>query len=110
LQSLLPQFRQAQAQFTQLTNAQAPEFRGTTSGVIDSVRQFIEQVQRENLAGQNVANLQEALNKNTADLVGVNNELLTVTRALAEKSWAVNVNVPGGTASGDVIGAVNGAF
>ena len=110
LQSLLPQFRQAQAQFTQLTGVQAPEFRGTTSGVIDSVRQFIEQVKREDLAGQNVANLQEALNKNTADLVSVNNELLTVTRALAEKSWAVNVNVPGGTASGDVIGAVNGAF
>lgn len=110
LQSLLPQFREAQARFTQLTGAQAPEFRGTTSGVIDSVRQFIERVNSEFNAGQNVANLQEALNKNTADLVTVNNELLTVTRALAEKSWAVNVNVPGGNATGDVVGAVNGAF
>lgn len=110
LQSLLPSFREAQARFTQLTGAQAPEFRGTTSGVIDSVRQFIANVDREFNAGQTVANLQQALADNTRDLVGVNSELAAVVRELAGKSWNVNVNVPGGSASGDVVGAVNGAF
>ena len=110
LRSILPLFRNAQADFTRLTGAQAPEFSGSTSDVVESVRQFIQQVDREKAANTNVANLQEALNKNTADLVGVNRELLAATRELAAKSWAVNVNVPGGSASGDVLNAVNGAL
>jgi tape measure domain-containing protein len=110
LRSILPLFRDAQADFTRITGAQAPEFSGSTSDVVESVRQFIQQVDREKAANTNVANLQEALNKNTADLVGVNRELLAATRELAAKSWAVNVNVPGGSASGDVLNAVNGAL
>ena len=110
LQSILPAFRDAQALFTRLTGAQSPEFRGTTSGVIDGVLKFIEQVKREDLASKGVANIQEALNKNTENLANVNTELVAVVRELAGKSWNVNVNVPGGSASGDVVGAVNGAF
>ncbi|NBN87543.1 MAG: hypothetical protein EBV32_00390 [Proteobacteria bacterium] len=110
LASLLPSFRQAQAQFTQLTGAQAPEFRGTTTGVIDSVRQFIENVDREFGATQNVQQTQQALADSTAGLVSINERLAAVTEQLAGKTWQVNVNVPGGTASGDVLGPVNAGF
>ncbi len=110
LQSLLPQFRETQAKFTQLTGAQAPEFRGTTSGVVDSVRQFIEQVKREDLAGQNVSNLQEALSRNTADLAQVNGQLLAAINGLTGKDWAVNVNVAANGQASVYGDAVNGAF
>ena len=110
LASLLPSFRQAQAQFTQLTGAQAPEFRGTTTGVIDSVRQFIENVDREFGATQNVQQTQQALADSTRGLVSINERLAAVTEQLAGKTWQVNVNVPGGTASGDVLGPVNAGF
>jgi tape measure domain-containing protein len=110
LASLLPSFRQAQAQFTQLTGAQAPEFRGTTTGVIDSVRQFIENVDRELGATQNVQQTQQALADSTAGLVSINERLAAVTEQLAGKTWQVNINVPGGTASGDVLGPVNAGF
>jgi tape measure domain-containing protein len=110
LQLLLPSFRQAQSRFTQLTGAQAPEFRGTTSGVIDSVRQFIENVDREFNATNNVRDTQQALVDATAGLKSINERLATVTEQLAAKNWQVNVNVPGGTASGDVLGPVNAGF
>lgn len=110
LQLLLPSFRQAQGRFTQLTGAQAPEFRGTTSGVIDSVRQFIENVDREFNATNNVRDTQQALVDATAGLKSINERLATVTEQLAAKNWQVNVNVPGGTASGDVLGPVNAGF
>lgn len=32
------------------------------------------------------------------------------TSALADKDWRVNVNVPGGSATGDVVGAINGGL
>ena len=110
LQLLLPSFRQAQGRFTQLTGAQAPEFRGTTSGVIDSVRQFIENVDREFNATNNVRDTQQALVDATAGLKSINERLATVTEQLAAKNWQVNVNVPGGIASGDVLGPVNAGF
>ena len=110
LQSILPLFRDAQARFTQLTGANAPEFRGSTSGVIDAVRQFITKVDQEFNAGQTVANIQEALSRNTENLIGVNTQLAQVVADLTAKNWQVNVNVPGGSASGDVVGAINGAF
>jgi len=110
LASLLPSFRQAQVQFTQLTGAQAPEFRGTTTGVIDSVRQFIENVDRELGATQNVQQTQQALVDSNTGLISINERLAAVTEQLAGKTWQVNVNVPGGTASGDVLGPVNAGF
>ena len=110
LASLMPSFRQAQARFTQLTGAQAPEFRGTTTGVIDSARQFIENVDREFGATQNVQQTQQALADSTRGLVSINERLAAVTEQLAGKTWQVNVNVPGGTASGDVLGPVNAGF
>lgn len=41
------------------------------------------------------------------ELIKANETLAKATAALAEKTWAVNVNVPGGSASGDVVSAVN---
>lgn len=110
LRSLLPQFREAQFKFSRLTGQRAPEFTGTTSNVNQSVIDFIERVKQEEIATQNVASIQEALNKNTMDLVAVNGQLAGVMRELSAKNWNVNVNVPSGTANGDVVGAVNGAF
>lgn len=110
LQLLLPSFREAQGRFTQLTGAQAPEFSGTVSGVIDSVRQFVENVNREFNATNNVRDTQQALVDATAGLQSINERLATVTEQLAAKNWQVNVNVPGGTASGDVLGPVNAGF
>jgi hypothetical protein len=42
---LLPQFREAQARFTQLTGARAPEFTGPTASVNESIRDFIQRTQ-----------------------------------------------------------------
>ena len=110
LQLLMPSLREAQGRFTQLTGVQAPEFSGSVTGVVDAVRQFIDNVDREFDATQNVQQTQQALADNTANLVSINTRLAEVTQALAGKTWQVNVNVPGGTASGDVLGPVNAGF
>lgn len=93
LAMLMPQFREAQAQFTQLTGAQAPEFNGSTSGVIDAVQKFIDNVNKEKNANKEVQNIQAALNENTKNLVTVNEALVTELQSLAAKDWAVNVTV-----------------
>lgn len=51
-------------------------------------------------ATNSLAKVNEALTK-------VNEELYKTVGKLVEKQWTVNVNVPGGSASGDVVGAVN---
>lgn len=110
LSSILPLFREAQRQFTQLTGAQAPDFSGPATGVVDAVRQFIENVNREKNANQNIVGIQAALAQNTKDLAGINGQLRDAINTLAGKNWQVNVSVPGGSASGDVVGLVNGAL
>lgn len=110
LQQLLPDFRIAQQQFTQRTGATAPEFTGSSTDVVSAVTDFIRRVDAEINAGRDVNSIQQALAQNTADLVSINTQLATVVQELAGKNWLVNVNVPGGTASGDVVGALNGAL
>lgn len=110
LQLLTPSFREAQGRFTRLTGATAPEFSGNTTAVVDSVRQFIENVDREFNATNNVQQTQQALTDATNGLTSINERLVAVTEQLAGKNWQVNVNVPGGTAKGDVIGLVNPTF
>lgn len=72
------------------------------------VDDFINAVIREN---QSKLDLQAA-QKNLVDvnlaLKDVNSNLAAQVQALAEKNWQVNVNVPGGTATGDVLGTVSG--
>ena len=107
-QLLLPQFRQAQARFTQLTGAQAPVFTGPTAGVNDAIRDFIQRVQTEGQAGRDVAGTQQALATNLDAYNKTIGNLATVTAELVKKNWAVNVAVSGAQAAvyGDV---VNGA-
>ena len=110
---LEPELRAAQVRFTQLTGAQAPEFRAGPQGVSadtnESIRDFINRVQTEGQANVNLAQAQQALATNL-DLYNKNIEALsTVTKALSEKNWAVNVNVQRDSAA-DVYGdVVNGA-
>lgn len=110
LDAIMPEFRDAQRTFTSLTGAAAPEFRGRPSDVVASVNQFIKDVDAEFNAGKKVSNTQQALVDATDGLKSINERLATVTEQLAAKNWQVNVNVPGGTASGDVLGPVNAGF
>jgi len=108
-QTLLPQFRQAQGRFTQLTGAPAPEFRGPTAGVNEAIRNFITSVQAEDQVTRDLVGTQQALNANLEAYSTVVSDLAAVTRDLSNKNWAVNVAVSGGQAAvyGDV---VNGAI
>jgi tape measure domain-containing protein len=110
-QSLLPSFRQAQRTFTQLTGAAAPEFSGATSGVNQSILQFIDAVRAEQQALNTSVNTQRALNDNTAALAQVTGELRTTIAKLTTKNWAVQVNVAADGSSqayGDILaGAVS---
>ena len=107
-QLLLPQFREAQGRFTQLTGAQAPVFTGPTAGVNDAIRDFIQRTQAEGQAGKDLAGTQQALATNLEAYNNTITQLAAVTKTLAEKNWAVNVAVSGAQAAayGDV---VNGA-
>jgi hypothetical protein len=106
---LLPQFREAQARFTQLTGARAPEFVGSTADVNAAIRDLIQRTQTESEATVNLAGTQQAIATNTADLNKTNAALALKIQELTEKNWAVNVAVSGGQAAmdGDVL---NGAI
>lgn len=108
-QLLLPQFREAQGRFQQLTGARAPEFSGSTAGVNEAIRDFINRVQAESQATQNLVGTQQALATNLEAYNNTVAQLAAVTQTLADKNWAVNVAVSGGQAaiSGDVL---NGAI
>jgi hypothetical protein len=109
-QLLLPQFREAQGRFTQLTGAQAPVFTGPTAGVNDAIRDFIQRTQAEGQAGRDLAGTQQALATNLEAYNNTITQLAAVTKTLAEKNWAVNVAVSGAQSaiSGDVLnGAVS---
>jgi hypothetical protein len=106
---LLPQFREAQARFTQLTGARAPEFVGSTADVNAAIRDLIQRTQTESQATKSLAGTQQAIATNTADLNKTNAALALKIQELTEKNWAVNVAVSGGQAAinGDVL---NGAI
>jgi hypothetical protein len=106
---LLPQFRQAQGQFFQLTGQRAPDFAGPTTGVNEALRDFITAVDREFNATETLNQTTSALNDTNNALVTANLRLAEVTAALAAKDWNVAVNVQGGSAQaiGDVVGALS---
>jgi hypothetical protein len=106
---LLPQFREAQGPLQQLTGARAPEFSGSTAGVNEAIRDFIQRVQTESQATKNLVGTQQALATNLEAYNNTVAQLAAVTQTLADKNWAVNVAVSGGQAaiSGDVL---NGAI
>ena len=109
-QLLAPQFREAQARFQQLTGARAPEFSGSTAGVNEAIRDFINRVQAESQATQNLVGTQQALATNLEAYNSTLAQLAAVTQTLADKNWAVNVAVSGAQSaiSGDVLnGAVS---
>jgi hypothetical protein len=108
-QLLLPQFREAQGLFQQLTGARAPEFSGPTASVNESIRDFIQRTQTESQATKNLVGTQQALATNLEAYNNTVAQLAAVTQTLADKNWAVNVAVSGGQAaiSGDVL---NGAI
>jgi hypothetical protein len=106
---LLPQFREAQGRFFQLTGQRAPDFSGPTSGVNAALRDFINAVDREFNATETLNQTTSALNETNNALVTANLRLAEVTAALAAKDWNVAVNVQGGSAQaiGDVVGALS---
>ena len=109
-QTLLPQFREAQGRFTQLTGARAPEFSGSTASVNASIRDFINATQTEDQATRDLIGTQQALATNLEAYNSTLAQLATVTQTLADKNWAVNVAVSGAQSaiSGDVLnGAVS---
>jgi tape measure domain-containing protein len=90
-----------------LVSAAGPQ--ATTAG-LDRVQQFIRDALGENSAMIAVQTATQNLSEINGQLVTVNGDLLKQVQALAQKQWQVNVNVPGGTASGDVLGPVNAGF
>jgi hypothetical protein len=108
-QTLLPQFREAQGRFTQLTGARAPEFSGPTASVNASIRDFINATQTESQATKDLVGTQQALATNLEAYNSTLVQLASVTQTLADKNWAVNVAVSGAQAAvtGD-IARING--
>ena len=89
-------------------NARTGLFAST--GGLESIQQFISDVNAERDAISGVSTAQQNLQQINKELTQVNGSLRDQVAELVKKQWQVVVNVPGGTASGDVIGAVNGAF
>jgi len=90
------------------------EFSGTLAEQNAQMVQFIESIRQEIRGAQGIDDLNQQLVKAQNDLVTINSKLYEINvelrnsmSSLAEKNWTVNVNVPGGSASGDVVGAVN---
>jgi uncharacterized protein YukE len=107
-QLLLPSFREAQGRFAQLTGTRAPEFRGSTRNVNETVRDFIATVDREFQARQTVGGAQQSLQKINEELVGVNTQLSEATNRLAAKDWNVSVNVVNNADGSRTVNAING--
>ena len=90
------------------------EFSGTLGDQNRQMIQFIEAARQEMRGAQGIGDLQDQLVKAQNDLVTINGKLYEINKelsssmkTLSEKNWTVNVNVPGGSASGDVVGAIN---
>ena len=105
---LLPSFREAQGRFAQLTGTRAPEFRGSTRNVNETVRDFIATVDREFQARQTVGGAQQSLQKINEELVSVNTQLSEATNRLAAKDWNVSVNVVNNADGSRTVNAING--
>lgn len=92
IQTLLPSFREAQRRFTQLTGAQAPEFSGSTAGVNESIRNFIESVSREFDSTKDLSASMNAATEINSQLLKINQALAEATSRLADKDWTININ------------------
>jgi hypothetical protein len=107
---LLPQFREAQAQFTQLTGEGAPDFVGRSIAKgNEAIREFIAAVDREFNATQNLVQTTQALVQTNDKLTLAQQQLAEATAQLASKTWNVAVNVQGASGAqivGDVVGAL----
>jgi hypothetical protein len=96
-------------------------FNGTTEQRNAQVLDLIDSFRKEQRLSQDIATARTDLFKAQNDLTTINQELATIneqlkaeltsntaaTLRLVEKNWLVNVSVPGGSVSGDVVGAVN---
>lgn len=89
-------------------NARTGLFASTDS--LQTIQQFISDVNAERDAISGVNTAQQNLQQINKELAQVNGSLRDQVAALVQKQWQVNVNVPGGTASGDVLGPVNAGF
>jgi hypothetical protein len=124
--SLLPLFNQAKGDARGLLRPAGitgfdVNFSGRTADVNQQILSFINTVEQEKEAqrGLGIANenairannsLLQATTSLTANSISLNETLvqaIPALTALATKDWSVFVNVPGGTASGDVLQAVN---
>lgn len=90
------------------------EFSGTLGDQNRQMIQFIEAARQElrgadgiDKANKDLIDAQGVLAKVNEALKTSNENLTQAVNALSEKNWTVNVNVPGGSASGDVVSAVN---
>jgi len=111
-EALLPQFRQAQQQFSQLRGVNyAPEFTGSTAAINQAIIQFIQKVNAEQVGVDTLGDTQRALSLNTDKLATVNADLAAKVAELNRKDWNVNVQVAADGSSqayGDILaGAVS---
>lgn len=89
-------------------NARTGLFAST--GGLQSIQQFISDVNAERDAIGGVNTAQQNLQQINKELTQVNGSLRDQVAELVKKQWQVVVNVPGGSASGDVLKRVNGGF
>ena len=89
-------------------NARTGLFASTDG--LQTIQQFISDVNTERDAISGVNTAQQNLQQINKELTQVNGSLRDQVADLVKKQWKVVVNVPGGNATGDVVGAVNGAF
>jgi tape measure domain-containing protein len=112
-QTLLPGFREAQARFERLTGARAPEFSGTTAGVNESIRNFIDSVNNEFNTTKEFTDTLKALDTNTIALNATNQLLAATVQSLVDKNWNVQLTQGANgmwSASGDMADQSNRAF
>ena len=114
-QTLLPQFREAQGRFQQLTGQLAPEFTGPTAGVNEAIRDFINSVQAEDQVTRDLVGTQQALAtviNAQAEITNANtqatNTLSEQVLLLTQKDWNVYINNNyTGSAASELLAAAN---
>jgi len=111
--ALQPFLREALGRFRQLIpNADLSNINQvlggrTTAEVNANIIDFIESVNREFQATQNVQGAQAALQEVNKALVDVNSQLLGATQALAQKEWVVNIDVVNQAGGASTVNTVN---
>ena len=111
--ALQPFLREALGRFRQLIpNADLSNINQvlggrTTAEVNANIIDFIESVNREFQATQNVQGAQAALQEVNKALVDVNSQLLGATQALAQKDWVVNIEVVNQAGGASTVNTVN---